>query len=249
MNSHYSPDFYDVQQSGSIASANIVVPHVLSLFEVSSVADIGCGVGGWLQAFSRNGITDYLGVDGDYVPRSMLKIPTDKYLAADLATLPHLDRSFDLVCSLEVAEHLPPESAERFVAVLAGAAPVVLFSAAVPRQGGTSHLNEQWPTYWAGLFARHGLVAVDCIRPAIYQNERIEWWYRQNLLIYCRREKCPTKYQPATNPYDLNRVDPGMIENIFTPGSGTEALKTIRRALPILGKAILRKVGVGNPAF
>src|SRR5882757_6869053 len=98
MNSPYSSDFYDVQQSGSIASANIVVPRVLSLFEVSSVADIGCGVGGWLQAFGQHGIIDYLGVDGDYVPRNMLKIPSNRYLAADLATLTHLDRRFDLVC-------------------------------------------------------------------------------------------------------------------------------------------------------
>jgi hypothetical protein len=178
----------------------------------------------------------------------MLKISADKYQAADLTALPHLSRSFDLVCSLEVAEHLPPESAEQFIAVLASAAPVVLFSAAVPRQGGTFHVNEQWPTYWASLFARHGLVAVDCIRPAIYQNHNIEWWYRQNLLIYCKRDKCPAKYQPATSAYELNRVDPGMIENLYTPGSGTEALKTVRRALPILASASMRKVSIGPAA-
>jgi SAM-dependent methyltransferase len=244
--SPYSSEFYSIQQSGSVASADIVVPHVLSLFPVSSVVDVGCGVGGWLEIFDRHGIKDYLGVDGNYVPRNMLRIPKDRYLAADLRALPKLNRSFDLACSLEVAEHLPAECSQQFVAVLVSAAPVVLFSAAVPRQGGTSHLNEQWPSYWASLFARHGYVAVDCVRPAIYENERIEWWYRQNLLVFCRPDKCPENHKPVTTGYELNRVDPGMIENLYTPASGTEALKTIRRVLPILAKALVRKVNVGK---
>jgi SAM-dependent methyltransferase len=243
MESPYSSDFYAVQQGGSVASAEIVVPHVLSLFPVSSVLDVGCGVGGWLQVFARQGITDYLGVDGDYVSRDMLKIPAERFRPADITSLPDFGRSFDLVCSLEVAEHLPAECAGQFVAALVKAAPVVLFSAAVPYQGGTAHLNEQWPTYWAGLFARHGYVAVDCVRPSIYGNQHIEWWYRQNILIFCQRNKIPDGYIATTSDYDLNRVDPGMIEHLLTPGSGSQALRDIQRVWPYLWRAIVVKVG------
>jgi SAM-dependent methyltransferase len=241
----YSSSFFATQQEGSVESADIVIPIVLSLFKVTSVVDVGCGVGGWLQVFERYGINDYLGVDGDYVPREMLKIPADRFLAAELTTLTDIGRRFDLACSLEVAEHLPEERAEHFVAVLVRAAPVVLFSAAIPRQGGTAHLNEQWPTYWANLFAQHSYVAVDCIRPAIYGNDRIEWWYRQNVLVFCQRDEIPPGWQPTVTGYELNRVAPEMIENLATPGSGTKALDIIKRALPVLGKAVLRKARLG----
>jgi hypothetical protein len=244
-NTPYSSSFFATQQEGSVESADIVIPIVLSLFKATSVVDVGCGVGGWLQVFERHGINDYLGVDGAYVPREMLKILPDKFLAAELTTLTDIGRRFDLACSLEVAEHLPEECAENFVAMLVRAAPVVLFSAAIPRQGGTAHLNEQWPTYWANLFAQHRYVAVDCVRPAIYENDHIEWWYRQNILVFCQHGEIPPGWRPTVAGYDLNRVVPEMIENLVAPGSGTKALDVIKRALPILGKAVLRKVRLG----
>jgi SAM-dependent methyltransferase len=223
MDNPYSSEFYALQQLGSLASAEIVVPHVLALFDVSSVVDVGCGVGTWLQVFDCYGIKDYLGVDGNHVPRDLLKIPSDKFLAADLTTLRSLDRKFDLVCCVEVAEHLPPEYAREFIALLARLAPIILFSAALPGQGGTAHLNEQWPTYWASLFAAHEYVAVDCIRPSVYGNQNVDWWYRQNLLIFCAPEKCPTGYRPATAAYELNRVDPAMVRRLIAE---IEQLKT-----------------------
>jgi SAM-dependent methyltransferase len=238
----YSSTFFAVQQEGSIGSAEIIVPLVLSRFKVTSVVDVGCGVGGWLKVFERHGIRDYLGIDGNYLPMEMLKIPVERFRPEDLSHLSDIGRSFDLACSLEVAEHLPESCAERFVATLVKCAPVILFSAAIPRQGGTAHVNEQWASYWAEKFERHGYLAVDCIRPAIYGDWRVEWWYRQNALIFCRPERCPAGYQPVRSPYDLNRVDPSMIEHLCVPGSGTEAVRTIRRALPVLGAAILRRL-------
>ena len=92
MDDVYSPKFYDVQMAGSTASAEAVVPHILSLFQVSSVVDVGCGVGGWLQVFDRHGVKDYLGVDGDYIPRDKLKVAAERFRAADLTALPDLGR-------------------------------------------------------------------------------------------------------------------------------------------------------------
>lgn len=240
----YSTSFFAVQKGGSIESARIIVPLVLSLFKVSSVVDVGCGVGGWLKIFERHGIRDYVGIDGQYVPLEMLNIPAEKFRAEDLSELSDIGRSFDLACSLEVAEHLPESCAEQFVAALVRCAPVVLFSAAIPRQGGTAHINEQWASYWAERFNRHGYIAVDCVRPAIYGNRRVEWWYRQNALVFCRPERCPAGYEAAQSAYDLNRVDPSMIEHLFVPDSGTEAIRMIRRALPVLSAAILRRLKI-----
>jgi hypothetical protein len=119
---------------------------------------------------------------------------------------------------------------------------VVLFSAAIPHQGGTAHLNEQWQAYWAAFFAQHGYVAVDCIRPRIYGNAKVEWWYRQNILIYCRPSKCPKGLSAITTAYELNGVDPAMISHLLTPSSGREALKTIRRVTPYLIRSLLTKL-------
>jgi hypothetical protein len=86
--------------------------------------------------------------------------------------------------SLEVAEHLPPERAQSFVADLVALAPAVLFGAAIPGQGGVNHLNEQWQSYWAAHFASHGYASFDVVRPAIWNDAAIPAWYRQNAVLY-----------------------------------------------------------------
>jgi hypothetical protein len=125
-----------------------------------------------------------LGVDGDYVDERALEIPRGRFLAHDLGRPLELARRFDLVVSLEVAEHLPPEPAESFVASLTTLGPIVLFSAAIPGQGSTSHLNEQWLSYWAQLFATRGYVHVDCLRRRLWHDESGAPWYAQNALLY-----------------------------------------------------------------
>ena len=114
----------------------------------------------------------------------MLEIPTDRFLALNLSQPLPIKQQFDLVVSLEVAEHLPCECAKVFVESLVKLGPVILFSAAVPFQGGTNHVNEQWPEYWAKLFQEQGYVAIDCIRNKIWQNDRVKWYYAQNILVF-----------------------------------------------------------------
>lgn len=243
MGSMYSETYYASQQITSAESADVVVPEVLRLFDISSVIDFGCGVGGWLAAFQKHGVTDLLGIDGDYVPRDMLHIRRDQFLAMDLTAIRAPSRKFDLACSLEVAEHLPEESSDQLVEALVAAAPVVLFSAAIPSQGGVHHVNEQWQSYWAEKFERHGFVAVDCIRPLIHQDPRVEWWYRQNTLVYCARDRIPDGHHAAKSPYELNRIDHAMVRSpTMVPGSGREAIASIRRSLPVLGRALSRSL-------
>jgi hypothetical protein len=63
-----------------------------------------------------------------------------------------------------------------------------VFSAAVPYQGGHQHVNEQWPDYWIDLFEQRGYLVVDCLREKVWLNERVDWWYRQNMLVFCSPE-------------------------------------------------------------
>jgi SAM-dependent methyltransferase len=184
----YTNDFYQIVQEGSRQSAKEIIPLVIELIKPESVIDIGCGVGTWLSVFKEYGIEDVLGVDGDYVDKKLLEIPEERFLTFDLKKPFRLDRQFDLVISLEVAEHLPQERAETFVDSLTRLGSVILFSAAIPFQGGTEHLNEQWLDYWAKYFIEKGYVAIDCIRDRVWQNDKVEFWYAQNILVFARRE-------------------------------------------------------------
>jgi hypothetical protein len=129
------------------------------------------------------------GLDGPWVDPARLSIDPDCFQAADLENPPAMGRRFDLVTSFEVAEHLPPRAAEPFVEYLTGLGDVVAFSAAIPLQGGTSHLNEQWQDYWSNLFAARDYVAFDVVRPKIWLNSNVEFWYRQNLIVYIAAER------------------------------------------------------------
>lgn len=182
----YDQQFYETNRENSGRSAAVVVPLVLDLIKVKSVCDVGCGIGAWLKAFNAHGVSDVLGVDGDYVESSKLEIDPVLFRALDLREPFELGRTFDLAVSLEVAEHLPEWSADTFVESLAKLAPFVLFSAAIPYQGGVGHINEQWQDYWAGKFAEHGFRPVDCIRPTIWEDKRVCWWFRQNIILYCK---------------------------------------------------------------
>jgi hypothetical protein len=145
-------------------------------------------LGIWLSVFEEFGVKDVFGIDGDYVDRRMLKIANDRFMAFDLKKPIQINRKFDLVVSLEVAEHLPDESARTFVQSLTRLGPVILFSAAIPFQGGTGHLNEQWPDYWANYFKDDDYEAIDCIRKRVWQDDRVDWWYAQNILLFARRD-------------------------------------------------------------
>ena len=98
-----------------------------------------------------------------------------------------LNKKFDLLISLEVAEHLPKESADIFVKSLTTHSDFILFSAAIPGQGGQYHVNEQWPNYWNEKFVDNGYEAFDILRSHFWNNENVFWWYKQNMVIYAKK--------------------------------------------------------------
>ena len=180
----YSTDFYDYIDAGSRASAAVVARLLLAEMKLNSLLDVGSGHGAWAAEWIKAGVADVVAVDGDYVRRDQLAIPAGKFVAHDLATSLDLGRRFDLVQSLEVAEHLAREQAAGFVANLVRHGDVVLFSAAVPHQGGEHHVNEQPPQYWRELFEVHGYQAFDWLRPRLAGQRQVKPWYRFNSFIY-----------------------------------------------------------------
>jgi SAM-dependent methyltransferase len=215
----FDRDFFEGLADAVRSSAAAVVPIVIDRIAPRSVVDVGCGTGAWLAAFARHGVEDFLGIDGDWIPPALLEIPPERFVSARLDRPLNVPGRYDLALSLEVAEHLPQSAAKGIVKTLVQLAPCVLFSAAVPRQGGRHHVNEQWQDYWAELFAAHGYEPVDAIRPRIWSDPGVSWWYRQNTLVFARPELIAAKPalaedRAATATSMLSVVHPRMLDSV-----------------------------------
>jgi SAM-dependent methyltransferase len=198
----YSRQFYDVIREGAQSSASALVPIVHDIIRPRSVVDVGCGEGWWAAGFAERGCT-VLGVDGGHVDPAASDFP---YLAADLEQpLPDLGM-FDLAICLEVAEHLTPQRAEGFVDDLCRLAPVVMFSAAIPGQGGAGHLNERPTDYWVSLFRDHGRVVSGALRWMVWGNDQVECWYQQNLVVAADAAISPESAWPVL--FDTPTAEP-----------------------------------------
>ena len=165
-------------------SAEQVLRTLFASFKPGSLLDVGCGVGFWLAAAERLGVGDVLGVEGPWAEDVALRVDQDKLVIHDLESGFDLGRRFDLAASIEVAEHLSPAAAGPFVQSLVRHSDLVLFSAAIPGQGGTGHLNEQFPHYWADHFAAHGYRPVDVVRRALWTDRSVHVWLRQNVIPF-----------------------------------------------------------------
>lgn len=181
----YSVDFYDDLGSTAAPAARKILPLILDIVPVQSVIDFGCGDGGWLSVLRNEfSVTDVLGLDGPWVEESQLQVPVENFRCVDMDKRIEVEGRYDLAISLEVAEHLPARRAVGFVEEITQTAPVVLFSAAIPGQRGVHHVNEQWQSYWADLFAKRGYRSVDIVRGAVWTDPQVAVWYKQNTLLY-----------------------------------------------------------------
>jgi hypothetical protein len=195
-------------------AAEKVLTGVRSWFEFKSVVDFGCSVGVWLDVARRLGATKTLGIDGPWISQSDLVNQQIDLLSVDLESRVLLDETFDMAISLEVAEHLSAVRARSFVEDICKAATVVLFGAAIPLQGGNLHVNEQFPSYWARLFSERSYRYIDVIRPTIWADDTLPFWYRQNIILYAHESKyqklsaAAATVRVATNEGCLDLVHP-----------------------------------------
>ncbi len=173
--------------------AEAFIPILSSYIQPKSVLDIGCGTGTWLKVFQDKGIKDVVGVDGSNVEKKLLAIPLDHFIEHNLIKPLDLKRKFDLVVCLEVAEHLPIEYSDNIIDTLTVHSDNILFSAALPMQGGQNHLNEQPFEYWVEKFNSRGYIVRDIFRDLIWNNIDIGWWYRQNIFLVSKTNELEQK--------------------------------------------------------
>ncbi len=228
----------------TLEGPQVVLPVIMDIIRAKSLLDVGCGIGTWLKAAQKSGITDIFGVEGATMPPEQLLVSPSLFRQQDLTRPWNLGRRFEAALCLEVAEHLDGQYAGVLIDALATHSDCVVFSAACPGQPGQHHVNCQWPAYWQKLFNERGFVCTDEVRWRIWDDERIEPWYRQNLFVARRnageagREpRLPAVMHPAI--YRLI-ADAEFSENMRFVAQGQLPFLWYFRCLPM---ALLRKIG------
>jgi SAM-dependent methyltransferase len=193
----------NTEEASNRYSAERILNILWDYMQPSSVLDVGCGIGTWLATLQSRGVKDVCGIDGPWLNADNLRCDRSLVQVCDFEAGFNLGRRFDLVICLEVAEHLAPNAAEHFVETLTKHSPAILFSAAIPFQGGYHHVNEQFLPYWIERFARHRFHPLDIIRGRIWDDSRILWWLRQNIVLFAHEEfiACSERLSVAPTVY------------------------------------------------
>jgi hypothetical protein len=209
----YNAAFYAEFVETSDLSADIVLDHLFRQHKPTSMLDVGCGLGVWLARAREKGVASLRGLDGPWVNSSSLRIDAEQFERIDFeaSDWPEV-RNVDLALSLEVAEHLSPTAGDRLVKYLCESSPVVLFSAAIPCQGGEGHRNEQWQSFWAERFHAYGHEPYLFIRRAVWNDPRVSLWYQQNIALYVRADVKHNFSDEAGGVEQMDVVHPRLYE-------------------------------------
>lgn len=183
----YNHIFYQNRNQETYHSAKTILSIIFELIpQIQSVLDVGCGVGTWLKVSKELGASSCFGYEGEWFDKKNLVVEEEFVSLVNFEKL-QINKTVDLLINLEVAEHLNEKCAEAFIGELVKASSYILFSAAIKGQGGNHHYNEQWQSYWMSLFEKFGFVAIDCIRPKIWEDKNIPFWYKQNIFFYVKK--------------------------------------------------------------
>src|SRR4030095_994199 len=104
---------------------------------------------------------------------------------------------------------------------------------------GQGHLNEQLPGYWQLLFQKYGFDFYDVIRPIFWKNEKVKWYYRQNMFI-ASKNKLPdiAAAAPSINTY----IHPGHYDQLHNRINYLQTNPGIRNSFKLLLSAIRNKI-------
>jgi SAM-dependent methyltransferase len=223
-------------------SAEEILPFIINKFNPKSIVDVGCGLGSWLSVAQKLGVNDIAGIDGVYVDTSKLYIAKEFFFNKDLTTPFNLNRAFDVLFCLEVAEHIDDKYADAFIESLTKHSKLILFSAAVPGQVGERHVNEQYPAYWQKKFRQHGFEYYDIMRGQFWENKNVRWWYKQNMFIVAHKD---ANLQFDHNEKVLSYIHPELFSErmeLLKTYMGEALEFSITGALRLLKQSILHKL-------
>lgn len=187
----YDSDYYEQVEIRAMRSAEAIATSILSDLRPNTIVDVGCGTGVLLESLRQRGCH----IHGLEYSEAALQYCRDRGLNVqkfDLERDTFTDTQvFDVAVSMEVAEHLPKESADRYIDLLTRLSSVIVFTAAPPGQRGTDHVNEQPQSYWISKFKIHGFMYDEGLVKHWSENWKdtkvVHPHYFKNLMIFRRK--------------------------------------------------------------
>jgi 2-polyprenyl-3-methyl-5-hydroxy-6-metoxy-1,4-benzoquinol methylase len=193
--------------------------YIAEKYAPSTVLDVGCGVGAYLELFKRLGAKAVFGIDRLHDGETLLQ--SSEYAVRDLSRPLNLGRVFDCAMCLEVAPRLPAQSAEVLIETLAAhSGRTIIFSAAEPGQPGHGHINCRPLSYWLTLLSELGWgpdladsLAMRCLSTLA--------WFRRNLVVLRRENSAETSKAAAVlgeisaRPFRWYNQSPGIRSTAF----------------------------------
>lgn len=238
---NYDEAFYDISDKTTKRAAETILPYVIEWINPRSIIDFGCGEGMWLSIVKKiDPSIDIYGVDGEYISVDELKIDRQYFLPADLTNTLDLRKRFDLAISLEVGEHISKEYADVFIDNITRHADRVLYSAAIPGQGGVHHVNEKWQSYWIKKFTSRGYYVDYSLRNYFWECEAITPWRRQNILFFSKYKEDFEKKEMKNN-FISDVVHPEMYLNKCTESTRILDAKKIYCAIDQAIKKLVKR--------
>ncbi len=216
--------------SESSAAAAKILAYVVDTFSPESLIDFGAGAGHWVKIAVNLGIKDCTAVDGPWTDPSLIVIDKSLFHYHDLSRPICFHRRYDLALSLEAAQYLDEDGCINLINTLVQHADTILFSSAVPYQGG-NNVTERWQSHWAQLFEDRGYQPVDLIRPRFWNDSEIPYYYRQNTILYVKEigselERLESQLASGKKAWVLDMIHPEKWETLIL-GSRRERIQRL----------------------
>jgi hypothetical protein len=131
-----------------------IAERIVTAIQPTTVLDAGCAMGMLVECLRKRGVEAF-GVD--ISPYAIENVHPDIHPYCWIGSVSDpFPRTYDLIVSIEVLEHLPKAEAEKAITNFCEHSEDVLFSSTPVDYKEATHVNVQPPEYWGELFARRG---------------------------------------------------------------------------------------------
>lgn len=161
---------------------------LLSLMEVSTVVDLGCGPGWYVKTLRNKGFRAG-GFDGNpFTEKISREILQDGTCCEqlDLTEDFEFEEPVDLILSLEVGEHIPAKHEDTFIQnLIRNSKNYIILSWALEGQEGDGHINCRMNDYIINKMVSSGFVENIPAKNFLRQNSSL-FWFRKTIMVFQR---------------------------------------------------------------